>query len=307
MVNYKSICKTIKNPYKLASYLGERGMLKSIPDEIYLKWIYRARMDKNLDIDNPITFNEKLQWLKLYDRNPLYTQLVDKYEVRKYISNIIGERYLIPLLGVYEKFSDIDFDKLPSQFVLKCTHDSGGLVVCKDKNTLDMESAERKINRSLKRNYYYLQREWPYKDVKPRIICEKYMLDESNEELKDYKFLCFNGKVQCSFVCLNRGKKEGLNVDFYDLNWNPMPFIRQYPNSGQKINKPKNYDQMIEFAELLSKDFPFVRVDFYEVNGNLYFGELTFYPGSGLEKFSPEKYDEIFGDWMKLPKEKLIR
>ena len=189
-------------------------MLKSIPDEIYLKWIYRARMDKNLDMENPITFNEKLQWLKLYDRNPLYTQLVDKYEVRKYISNIIGERYLIPLLGVYEKFSDIDFDKLPRQFVLKCTHDSGGLVVCKDKNALDMESAERKINRSLKRNYYYLQREWPYKNVKPRIICEKYMLDESNEELKDYKFLCFNGKVQCSFVCLNRGTKEGLNVDF---------------------------------------------------------------------------------------------
>ncbi len=148
-------------------------MLKSIPDEIYLKWIYRARMDKNLDMENPITFNEKLQWLKLYDRNPLYTQLVDKYEVRKYISNIIGERYLIPLLGVYEKFSDIDFDKLPRQFVLKCTHDSGGLVVCKDKNALDMESAERKINRSLKRNYYYLQREWPYKNVKPRIICEK--------------------------------------------------------------------------------------------------------------------------------------
>ncbi|MGG1486479.1 ATP-grasp fold amidoligase family protein [Peribacillus castrilensis] len=273
-----------------------------IPDELYLRIQYKNFMGKNLNLKDPKSYNEKLQWLKINDRNPNYTSLVDKYEVRDYIEKTIGNEYLISLIGVYNTFDEIDFDVLPDKFVLKCTHDSGGLVICQDKSTFDKESARRKINKCLRRNYYYSHREWPYKNIKPRILCEKYMVDESGTELKDYKFMCFNGEVRCSFVALNRNSPNGLNLDFYDLDWNLMPFQRHYPNSGTKINRPKNYEKMICFAERLSKDIPFLRVDFYEVEGRLYFGELTFYPGSGFAEFTPESYDELLGSWINLPK-----
>lgn len=273
-------------------------LFKIIPDPFYLQLVYYIKMGKRLNITNPKSFNEKIQWLKLYDRRLEYTKMVDKYEVRKYISEIIGEQYLIPILGVYNNFEEIDFSKLPNKFVLKCTHDSGGLVICKDKNKFDMEKAKMKINNCLKRNYYFQWREWPYKNIKPRIICEKYMVDESGIELKDYKFMCFNGQVKCLFVCLNRNSSNGLNVDFYDMDWNPMPFERHYSSSGTTIPKPKNFDMMVEFSKKLSKDIPFVRVDFYETNGQLYFGELTFYPGSGYEEFKPESYDYLLGSWI---------
>lgn len=242
-----------------------------------------------------------MQWLKLYDRKPEYTKLVDKYEVRKYIAKTIGEQYLIPLLGVYDSFDDIDFDKLPNQFVLKPNHTSGDIYICKDKSTIDFNELRKKVNKWLKREYYWLHREWPYKNVKPRIICEKYMVDESGKELKDYKFMCFNGEVKCLFVCLNRYSPSGLNVDFYDMDWKPMPFERHYRSSGTIIPKPKNFHKMVRFAEKLSKDIPFVRVDFYEANDQLYFGELTFYPGSGFEEFTPESYDYLLGSWIELP------
>ncbi|MDF2802080.1 MAG: glycosyltransferase [Anaerocolumna sp.] len=295
------IDSVLRNPWKVFIYLSKYKILHSMRDDIYLKLLYRGFMKRRLNLIKPEDFNEKLQWLKLHDRNPLYTKLVDKYEVRKYIAATIGKEYLIPLLGVYDSFDEIDFDKLPNEFVLKCTHDSGGLVICKDKATFNIQQAKEKINRCLGRNFFYLYREWPYKNVRPRIICEKYMVDESSIELKDYKFLCFNGKVKCSFVCLNRNSSTGLNVDFYDLDWKPMPFERHYPNSGITINKPRSYHEMVEFAERLSKDISFVRVDFYEVNGQLYFGELTFYPGSGFEEFTPESYDKLLGSWVKLP------
>ncbi|WP_372663125.1 ATP-grasp fold amidoligase family protein [Cohnella sp.] len=270
-------------------------------DEIHLQFMYWVRIGKRLNLNKPKSFNEKLQWLKLYDRNPIYTQLVDKYEVRRYITNVIGEKYLIPLLGVYNDFDEIDIEKLPEAFVLKCTHDSGGLLICKDKKSLDLEEAKVKFNRWLKRNFYFNSREWPYKNVEPRIICEEFKLDESSTELKDYKFMCFNGEAKCLFVCLNRNSPNGLNVDFYDMDWNPMPFERHYLNSKSIINKPKNFKKMVEFAEKLSKNIPFVRVDFYEINGNLFFGELTFYPGSGYEKFKPESFDYLLGSWIELP------
>lgn len=275
-----------------------------LPDKIALKIQYWFGIKRVLNLKNPKTFNEKLQWLKLYDRNPLYTQLVDKYEVRKYIAKTIGEDYLIPLLGVYDSFDDIKFDVLPDEFVLKCTHDSGGVLICADISKLDMAAAQKKINSCLNRNFYYIGREWCYKNVKPRIVCEEYMVDESGNELKDYKFMCFNGEVKCSFVCLNRNMPTGLNVDFYDMDWNQMPFERHYPSSGTKISKPKSYYKMIEFAERLSKGIPFVRVDFYEISGEVYFGELTFYPGSGFKEFTPESYDELLGSWITLPIEK---
>lgn len=290
---------TIKQ--KIMVHLLDTPLFKILPDKLFLKVLYKNRLGKKLILDNPTTFNEKIQWLKLYDRNPAYTQMVDKYAVRECISNIIGEEYLIPLIGVYDSFDEIDFNQLPQQFVLKCTHDSGGLVICKDKELLDIEAAKKKINKCLKRNYYYHGREWPYKNIKPRIICEKYMVDESGTELKDYKFMCFNGKAKCLFVCLNRNSLTGLNVDFYDMDWKPMPFERHYPSSGKPIPKPKTFDKMVEFAERLSNGIPFVRVDFYEANDQLYFGELTFHPGSGYEEFTPESYDSLLGSWLKCP------
>lgn len=287
---------------KILLIIGTRSWV--VPSKLLLKLKYQALMKSKLNINSPITFNEKIQWLKLYDKNPVYTNLVDKYEVRKYISNTIGEEYLIPLIGVWNKFEEIDFSELPNQFVLKCTHDSGGVIVCKDKSNLDIEKAKKKINSALKRNYYYSGREWPYKNIRPKIICEKYMVEESGAELMDYKFMCFNGEVKCSFVCLNRNLQTGLNVDFYDMEWNRMPFERHYSSSGTAILKPKNFDKMVEFAGKLSKNIPFLRVDLYEINARLYFGELTLYPGSGFEEFTPESYDYLLGSWIKLPNRK---
>lgn len=270
------------------------------PDKTYLSLKYKYKMGCFLNLNNPQTFNEKLQWLKLYDRKPEYTTMVDKYAVKKYVADIIGEEYIIPTLGVWNHFDEIDFDKLPNKFVLKCTHDSGGLVICKDKDKLDLKVARQKIEKPLKQNYYWSGREWPYKDVKPRIIAEPYMEDSKAHELIDYKFMCFNGKVRCSFTCSERFSKDGLKVTFFDKDWNVMPFERHYHVSKNPPKKPINYDKMIQFSEQLSKGIPFVRVDFYEINGQLYFGELTFYPGGGFEEFTPEEWDYKLGDFLKL-------
>jgi hypothetical protein len=258
-------------------------------------------MHKPINFNRVVTFNEKLQWLKLYDHNPQYTTMVDKYKVKQYVADKIGEQYIIPTLGVWNHFDEIDFDKLPNQFVLKCTHDSGGLIICKDKSKLDKKVAKVKIEKSLKRNYYWVGREWPYKDVTPRIIAEKYMQNNSDDELADYKFMMFNGEERCAFVCTNRYSGNGLNVTFYDPDWKIMPFERHYPRSETPIAKPQSYEAMIEFAKKLSKNIPFVRIDFYEINGKPYFGEITFFPGSGFEEFSPDYYDETLGNWIKLP------
>lgn len=295
MFVYKAIQKTIKT--KILRML--------IPPMLHIKIDYYIRLGKHINLSSPATFNEKLQWLKLHDRKPEYRNMVDKYEVRKYIAETIGEIYLIPLLGVYDFFDDIDFNTLPEQFVLKCTHDSGGIIICKDKSKFDIDAARIKINNYLKRNYYYHGMEWPYKNVKPRIICEKYMADDTGIDLKDYKFMCFNCEVKCCNVCLNRNSLTGLNIDFYDMDWNLMPFERQdHPSSGTIIPKPENFEEMIIFAEMLSKDKSFVRVDFYEICGKLYFGELTFYPGSGFMKFIPESYDNLLGSWLDLSQNK---
>lgn len=275
-------------------------MLRFLNDETYVKLYYVLKFKKRLNINNPKTFNEKIQWLKLNDRKQIYVDLVDKYEVRKYIKEKIGEEYLVPIYGVWDNFDDIDFDKLPKSFVIKCTHDSGGIVICKDKENFDKKKAKRKIDECLSHNYYYIGREWPYKSVKPRIIIEKLLENENGEGLKDYKFMCFNQEVKCSFVCSERDKKEGLSVDFFDLNWNKMPFTRKYKNSSKEIKKPINYDKMIELSEKLSDNIPFVRIDFYEINNKIYFGEITLYPGCGFEKFDPDEYDKILGDWIKI-------
>lgn len=295
---FKKILKYVKSPSSLIVDLSSKQLIK-ISDKKYLKLIYKLKINKKLNLKNPKTFNEKLQWLKLYDRKDIYTTMVDKHEVKKYVRDIIGEDYIIPTIGIYDKFDEIPFDELPNQFVIKCTHDSGGLVICKDKNKLNIKECEEKINKSLKRNYFYYGREWPYKNVKPRIIIEKYMVDESNVELKDYKFFCFNGVPKFLFVAKDRPHNTKFN--FYDIDFNKLPFSQHYPNFNELIEKPLGFDKMVQFAKKLSKDIPHVRVDFYDINGHVYFGELTFYHFSGFEKFEPEEWDKKIGDMLKLP------
>jgi len=297
----KKIIHGIKHPKLILLFFLKLKISRIIPDNLFLRIKYKLIMRTSLNLTNPKSFNEKLQWLKLNDRKSEYVQMVDKYEVRQYISEKIGDQYLIPLLGVYDFYDQIDFDSLPNQFVLKPNHTSGDVFICKDKSSINYPQLRKLVNKWLKRNYYWVHREWPYKNIQPKIICEKFMVDESGTELKDYKIMCFNGKAKCLFVGLNRNSPTGLNVDFYDMDWNPLPFERHYPSSGEKIPKPKTFDKMVTFAEKLAKDVPFVRVDFYEVNGKLYFGELTFYPGSGFEEFTPEKYDYELGSWLDLP------
>ena len=281
------------------SILSVLGFYNNMPDEEFLKKLYKIRMGKELRLDNPQTLNEKLQWLKIHDRNPEYTKMVDKYEVRKYISEKIGEEYLIPLLGVWDSFDEIDFDKLPQQFVLKCTHDSGGLVICKDKSEFNIKAARRKINWRMRRNYYWQNREWSYKNVKPRIIAEKYMTDESEKELKDYKIFCFNGVPEYVEVDFNRQIEHKLNP--YDFDWNPLNFCDSSKNDySADIKRPKRLDDMRAIAAKLSEGISFLRVDFYSIDDAIYIGELTFYPGSGFIEFDPEDVDLKYGKLLKL-------
>jgi len=300
----KKINKLLHNPFLVIPSLGHRGFFNWMSDESYIKLVYLCRMHRRLNLDTPKTYNEKLQWLKLHDRNPLYTDLVDKYEVRKYISNKIGEEYLIPLLGVWDNFDDIDFNSLPEQFVLKCTHDSGGLVICKDKSTFNINTARKKLNNCLKYNFYWDGREWPYRDIKPRIIAEKYMVDESGTELKDYKLFCFHGEVKALFVA--RGRPDHTTFDFYDLDFQRLPVKQYYPNGKLDAQKPKGFSKMIELSKKLSDELIHVRVDLYDIKGSVYFGELTFYHFDGMERFEPDSFDQLFGSWLKLPQKEVL-
>ena len=301
---FQRICHYLKQPNDFADMLLTHlaPLIKS--DSLYLKMKWRLRMGYPLNMKAPQTFNEKIQWLKLYDRKPIYTTMVDKYEAKKYVANIIGDEYLIPTLGIYNNADEIDFDALPNQFVLKCTHDSGGIVICRDKSLLNRGDARKVLNMYLHRRYYWRNREWPYKDVKPRIIAEEYMEDERYHELRDYKFFCFDGEVKALFVASDRQKNgEETKFDFFDADYNFLNIINGHPNSGVTPEKPQNFDVMKQLASKLSKDIPHVRVDFYEVNSKVYFGELTFSHWSGLVKFEPNEWDLKFGSWITLPKQ----
>lgn len=295
--------KWLVHPELFAKLFVSKTYYLYYPDRFYLKMLSRLYLGYRLNLIKPQTFNEKLQWLKLYDRNPLYTKMVDKYAAKQYVADCIGEQYIVPTLGVWDTFEEIDFDKLPDQFVLKTTHDSGGIVICKHKATFNIAAARKKLNKSLKRNFYYVWREWPYKNVKPRIIAETYMVDKNKNTLEDYKLMCFNGKVKCTFVATGRFTDTGLRITFFDKDWHVLPFEKHYPRTDHTIERPETYDQMVELAETLSKNIPFVRVDFYQINGRIYFGELTFYPGAGLEEITPIKWDYTLGDWLRLPGE----
>lgn len=284
-------------------YLAGLGFFDLMSDEKYLKKMFAIFMNQELDLTNPVTFNQKLQWLKLNDRNTLYTTYVDKYKVREYIKNILGEQYLIPLLGVWDSPEQIDFNKLPDKFVLKCNHNSGcGMCICKDKEKIDVQNIIYNLNKGMKENYYLTGREWPYKNVERKIIAEQYMETE-DDDLPDYKIHCFNGEPRFILVCRDRFKKSGLTEDFYTEKWEHLPVKREkHPNSINKIEKPEKLDEMLELAKKLAQNIPFVRIDFYIIHERIYFGEMTFFPASGFEKFIPEKWDYTFGEWLTLPK-----
>jgi len=298
----QKVKRYVTHPTRLMIRLGRNSFLKWMSDEKYLKLTFKERMGYPLNLEDPKTFNEKLQWLKLYNRRPEYTAMVDKYEAKLYVADKIGEEYIIPTLGVWDKFDDIDFDALPDQFVLKCTHDSGGLAICRDKSKFDKEAARQKIERSLKRNYYWSSREWPYKNVKPRIIAEQYMEDSVTKELRDYKFFCFNGEMKVMFIASERYNKDTeTRFDFFDRNFEHLDFRNGHPNADVLPAKPETFEEMCTLAEKLSKDVPLLRVDFYEVDGKIYFGELTFSHWGGMMPFEPAEWDRKLGDWIILP------
>lgn len=305
------ILKIIKNllsdPVVRFGYFTKLGLTRHMSDKKYLQKKFKLVFGYDLDLDNPRTFNEKLQWLKLYDRNPEYTIMVDKYRVRKYISEKIGEEYLIPLLGVWDSPDEIDFDKLPDQFVLKCNHNSGiGMCICRNKSELDINKVKSELRKGLKENYYWGGREWPYKDVPKKIIAEKYMEDKNIGALNDYKIFCFDGKAKFMFVATERQNKDTeTKFDFYDMDFNHLPFTNGHPNSKAEIKCPSMLQEMKNIAEILSQNIPHLRVDLYEINGRIYFGELTFSHWSGFVPFDPKEWDFKFGDLIKLPEKRV--
>lgn len=294
------IKEIFSNPIVIVTAMGARGYLNWMPDSVYLKILFRGLTGQKLNLKNPKKYNEKLQWLKLHDRKEEYSMMVDKYAVRQYIADKLGEEYLIPCIGVWEKVEDIDFDKLPNQFVLKCTHDSGSVIICTDKALLDIESVKRKLNKACKRNYYNAYREWPYKNVKPRIIAEKYMIDLQEEDLRDYKVLCFDGKAKLIEVHQNRFNNKEHTQDFYDREWNNLHLAQKcLKNALEDIEKPERLEEVLDLSEVLAKDLKHVRMDWYIVKNTIYFGEITFYDGAGFELY-PDKEELMLGELIRL-------
>lgn len=281
-----------------------KRILNMLSDKTYLKIMYFYHMKKRLNFGNVTTFNEKLQWLKLHDRKEIYTTMVDKYEVKKYVADLIGGEYVVPTYGIYESYNEIDFDVLPNQFVLKVTHYGGsrGVFIINDKNTINYSNIENEIEKLLKENLYNYSREWPYKNVKPRIIIEKYMKNEDEEELKDYKLFCFNGKPKIILVCSERFSSSNMCETWFDEDWNLMDIIEGNHRVDKNIKPPQSFEKMKYLASQLSKNIPFVRIDFYEVNSKIYFGEMTFFPASGFEKFEPKEWDKKLGEMIDLEK-----
>lgn len=298
----KKLTKAIKNPFWALSVVLRRLLSKYIKDDsLYIKWEYFLEMRKNLNLNSPQTYNEKLQWLKLNDIHPEYTNLVDKVEVKKIVARAIGEEHVIKTLGVWDSFEDVNFDALPDMFVLKTSHDSGGVAICRDKRQECIKAAQKKIEKSMRRNYFWEHREYPYRDVKPRIIAEQYMVDESGTELKDYKIFCFDGEPKVIQVDYDRFTEHKRNL--YDIEWNRLPFTLKFPTDwSREIPKPEGLQEMLDMARKLSEGMPHVRVDLYHINGKIYFGELTFFHGSGHEKFTPEEWNMTFGEWIHINK-----
>ena len=292
----------IENPQYFITSPAAKGWLNWVPDSLYLKVLYRVIMRRKLNLKNPKEYNEKLQWLKLNDRKPEYSTMVDKYEVRGYIEDLLGDQYLIPCLGIYDSVDDIDIDALPDRFVLKCTHDSGSVEICKDKSSFDIEGARHRLSQAMKRNYYATYREWPYKYVKPRIIAEGY-LEGDGGDLKDYKVMCFNGEAKIIEVHENRFVEGKVHTQtFYDREWNIVPLTQvETVTVDRPGERPRQLDEILRLSELIAKDMYHARIDWYIEGDKIYFGEITFFDGSGFESFSTPEMERMLGDMIKLP------
>lgn len=280
---------------------------KWLPDKAYLKLMFRLELKQKLDLDDPKTFNEKLQWLKLYYHRPDLTMMADKLAVKQHVTSLIGEQYVVPLLGSWDDPAEIDWDALPRRFVLKTNHDGGnyGIVICKDKDRLDKAKAIRKLRASLKRNPYLLGREWPYKNIPRKVFAEQYLEEAGKQELTDYKFYCFDGKVRFLFIA--SGRQEGhITFDYFDENYRHLDVVQTHPPAAVPPEKPEHFELMIQLAEKLSEGLPHVRVDFYQVNGKVYFGEYTFFTHGGWAAFDPDEYDRLLGSYIHLPEQKII-
>ena len=292
----------IENPQYFITSPASKGWLNWVPDSLYLKVLYRVIMGRKLNLKNPKEYNEKLQWLKLNDRKPEYSTMVDKYEVRGYIEELLGDKYLIPCLGIYDSVDDIDIDALPDRFVLKCTHDSGSVEICKDKSSFDIEGARHRLSQAMKRNYYATYREWPYKYVKPRIIAEGY-LEGDGGDLKDYKVMCFNGEAKIIEVHENRFVEGKVHTQtFYDREWNIVPLTQvETVTVDRPSERPRQLEEILRLSELIAKNMYHARIDWYIEGDKIYFGEITFFDGSGFESFSTPEMERMLGDMIKLP------
>lgn len=287
--------KMLKNIFKQV-YVLLLECLGLIPDKTYLKIKYFVKFRKKLDVDNPLTFNEKIQWLKLYDRKPQYTEMADKYKVKKIVSDLIGEEHIVPNYGVWDRFEDINFEELPDQFVLKCTHDSGSVLICRNKEEFNKKYARMHFNLALKRNYFWGGREWCYKNIKPRIIAEKYLPGLDNQ-IVDFKFFCFGGRPRYVYVSAGLENHSTARISFCNLDYTLAPFQRSdYAQFEVLPPKPAHYDEMIEIATKLSMGTTLVRIDLYECDDKVLFSEMTFYPVGGFMPFVPEEWDKKLGD-----------
>ena len=296
------ILKIIRLPERIKWKIYRAAGLGKLPfpDRAFQKWDYRIHTGKRLHLRNPVTYQEKLQWLKYYYHDPLMTTLVDKYRCRDYVAQIIGEEHLVPLYGKYDSFKEIDFDALPDEFVLKCNHDSGSVAICKDKKAFDLDAAEELLTKGLARNQFYLSREWPYKNVEPCIICEKLLKDDHFDDIQDYKFFCFDGKVR--FFAVYTDRHTDMKITYYYPGWERIPVkLCKYPVNPDEDYRPERFDTMMEYAEKLAEGFPEVRVDFYYVNDEIYFGEMTFFSSGGRLLWEPDEYNYKFGEWIHLP------
>ncbi len=300
MTKLKTAVSLAKTPQKLLLPAGQNGLLNFIPDKAYLKAVFKAETGYALNLDHPKTYNEKLQWIKLFDRKPEYPIYADKYRVRKYIAETIGEKYLVPLIGVYKKAEEIPWAELPDRFVLKCNHTSGKNIICKDKSTLDISFAERELNAWLRKNAYWGAREWCYKNIEPCIICEEFIETQDGNTPDDYKFMCFNGIPR--LIQVHHDRYGNHTLDYYTPEWKKADLHRIDANTSMiNVEKPEKLDEMLSIAERLSKDMYYARIDLYYVNGVIYFGEITLYPTGGFSTFTRHEDDLLLGSYIKLP------
>ena len=289
--------KLLRTPHMFIIGLDNNGITCWMPDSLFLKIAYKGIMGEKLNLNNPRSFNEKLQWLKVNDHNPQYRLFVDKLMAKDTVGRIIGYQHIVPSYGNWSNAKDISFDILPQRFVLKCNHDQGSVILVKNKNSINKKEIIKKLDIKMKKNAYYGTREYPYKNIEPRVFAEKYLGDN----IIDYKFYCFNGEPKFLYCGQGLTEDHSLKIDFYDLNWELMPFYRTDYDRLGKIERPSRLDEMINISRKLSENIPFVRIDLFEVNNEVFFSEFTLYPASGFMPFVPNEYDEIVGEWLRLP------